>query len=593
LTDGKVVTYNYDNNNNITSVISPGVIYTYPQYDARNRPLAFNTQLDENTFNFSYTYDTFGRMTSITYPGRTSPVQYNYDALNRIQNIPQFVTSCSYDEANRPTRMIYANGINNSWAYTYDRLATIDVGNNGSLLLLNYFYDNVGNITQINNEYYQYDGLNRLTWAGDSSISGTGNGTAWNYDPAGNMLIKEGYLDGASQGSIGFTYDLANRLWAMGSNTYANDSAGNRTAKTDNDIWGYIYDGENRLTQVTKNSVNLIDNSYDGFGMKIKDVKNGETTYYIFQGNNPLMEYSLGDNKYKYFIYAGNQMVAEEKNAVVKYYHYDHLGSTRLITDDSGNNVAEYKFKPYGEIDIHTGNDVKYGFTGKENDADTGLIYFGARFYDPEAGRFITLDPIKAGSNWFEYCRDNPINLIDPMGLDVSAPGCDGHGENSGYNSYQTISYNSDGKGGFSVNYNTTSSNGRQTISTYNFNSEGNKTSIVNASYSKSGKLLGAETVQFFTTGDNKTYSVIDTYNEDGKKVYHEDNNPYHSNAWMDTAAFASKKVGAFGLRYAAVKNLGTTFLGQLPLVGKYFTKTTPGPFFVITTVLFTPSECE
>jgi RHS repeat-associated protein len=128
------------------------------------------------------------------------------------------------------------------------------------------------------------------------------------------------------------------------------------------------------------------------------------------------MEYSLSDSKYKYLIYAGNKMVAEEKDGVVNYYHTDHLGSTRLVTDSTGAVVASYKFNPYGEVDTHTGTDIKYGFTGKENDADTGLTYFGARFYDPEIGRFITQDPAKDGLNWYAYCYNNPLGYVDPDG---------------------------------------------------------------------------------------------------------------------------------------------------------------------------------
>jgi len=62
------------------------------------------------------------------------------------------------------------------------------------------------------------------------------------------------------------------------------------------------------------------------------------------------------------------------------------------------------------------GND-SYDYTGKKEDEGTGLKYFGARFYDPEVGRFLTLDPKKDGANWYVYCRDNPINKIDPDGF--------------------------------------------------------------------------------------------------------------------------------------------------------------------------------
>jgi hypothetical protein len=150
-------------------------------------------QLDGYNFNLAYDYDVFGRRTGITYPNRAQPVSYNYNELDRLQSIPGFVSSCSYDGDNKLTDMLFGNGINNHYDYRTndDKLADIQVGPSGSLLSLNYTYDVVGNIKQINNDYYRYDGLNRLVWAGDSLTSRTGNGTAWTYDEAGLFNFKK------------------------------------------------------------------------------------------------------------------------------------------------------------------------------------------------------------------------------------------------------------------------------------------------------------------------------------------------------------------------------------------------------------------
>lgn len=274
-------------------------------------------------------------------------------------------------------------------------------------------------ITKINNDYYAYDGINRLTWYGNKPLeqATTANGTRWTYDGAGNISSKEKVLNGAGQGVTSFGYDLANRLWSMGATTYTNDSRGSRTQKTNGDTWNYTFDGGARLTQVTKNGVTQVQNVFDGNGLRVKKVENGKTTYYINSGVNPLMEYSAIDGSYLFRIYAGNQAIAEDTNGIVKYLHKDHLGSTRIVTNTSGVKIAEYKFTPYGEMELSTGNGTEYGFTDKADDDSTGLDYFGFRFYDPEVGRFITQDPIKAGNNWFSYCNDNPINFIDPDGL--------------------------------------------------------------------------------------------------------------------------------------------------------------------------------
>jgi RHS repeat-associated protein len=421
--DGRTVNYTYDNNSNLLtqswqygSYINS---YSYTNYDAHNKAHNITAQLDGNSFTFGYDYDLFGRMTSISYPNRSNAVTYQYDDLDRLQAIPGFVNSCTYDDDSKLTGMNYANGINNTWIYysNNDRLSDISCG---SFLNLHYNYDAVGNITQINNDYYNYDNLNRLIWSGDKPYSqmASATGTQWLYSSSGNIGQIQKRSAGVVLDSQILGYDRANRLWSKGNISYTNDSAGARTAKTvGGDTWYYSYDGELRLNQVVKNGQVLEENAYDGSGMRIKKVSGGQTTYYIYGGNNPIMEYTPSGNKYTYYIFAGNSLVAEEKDGVKKFYHKDHLGSTRVVTDASGNTVATYKFAPYGSVDSHTGADMKYGFTGKEGTADTGLIYFGARFYDPEVGRFTTMDPAMDGLNYYTYANNNPIKNIDPNGL--------------------------------------------------------------------------------------------------------------------------------------------------------------------------------
>ncbi|MEW6620620.1 MAG: RHS repeat-associated core domain-containing protein [bacterium] len=94
------------------------------------------------------------------------------------------------------------------------------------------------------------------------------------------------------------------------------------------------------------------------------------------------------------------------------YYHNDHLGSARVITDKDGKVVEQYFYYPFG------GGGPVGGptFTGKELD-DSGLFYFGARYYDPALGRFITPDPVQIpADNLYIYCANNPLTNIDPNG---------------------------------------------------------------------------------------------------------------------------------------------------------------------------------
>jgi len=112
--------------------------------------------------------------------------------------------------------------------------------------------------------------------------------------------------------------------------------------------------------------------------------------------------------------------------SVVEYYHLDALGSVRVVTDDIGQVIARHDFLPFGEEwPSSTNAKQKKLFTGHERDADTGLDYFGARYYRPQVGRFTTIDPAMTLDenlvdpqrwNRYAYVLNNPLKYTDPDG---------------------------------------------------------------------------------------------------------------------------------------------------------------------------------
>jgi len=107
--------------------------------------------------------------------------------------------------------------------------------------------------------------------------------------------------------------------------------------------------------------------------------------------------------------------VADVTNGEVTYYHQDRVGSTRLATDEEGEVVGEFKSLPFGQEIIN--DDIRYSFaTGKELDS-SNLYYFGARYYDPNIGRFTSVDPVK-DNHAYSYVNNNPMNYVDPNGMD-------------------------------------------------------------------------------------------------------------------------------------------------------------------------------
>jgi RHS repeat-associated protein len=114
----------------------------------------------------------------------------------------------------------------------------------------------------------------------------------------------------------------------------------------------------------------------------------------------------------KKFIYAGNNIVASIEDSDIEYYHQGRM-SNRLTTNLSGNLDKEFKSLPFGQKVLNSG--VDYPFTGKEED-ESGLYYFGARYYDDNLGRFSSVDPAMQG-NPYNYVENNPMNMVDPSGM--------------------------------------------------------------------------------------------------------------------------------------------------------------------------------
>lgn len=183
-----------------------------------------------------------------------------------------------------------------------------------------------------------------------------------------------------------------------------------------------IADEENRLRKAIHNGVTVASYWYDAAGNRVRSDESGTVIYYTYDGLNIIQEHNTTTGVCTDYIFAGSTRIAENTGGVVRYYHGDHLGSTRVATDTAGAKVAEYKYAAYGSTISQTGSfSTDYKFTGKPEDSVTGLYYFGARYYSPTLGRFITQDPARDGANWYEYCRSNPLGFVDTDGRSITA----------------------------------------------------------------------------------------------------------------------------------------------------------------------------
>ena len=119
---------------------------------------------------------------------------------------------------------------------------------------------------------------------------------------------------------------------------------------------------------------------------------------------------------------------ADTTHEDIFYYHTDHLGSTSYITDAKANIAQFDAYLPYGEllVDEHSSTEeMPYKFNGKELDEETGLYYYGARYYDPRVSLWMNIDPMYEKFPNFSsyiYCINNPVKLIDPDGRQTQEP---------------------------------------------------------------------------------------------------------------------------------------------------------------------------
>lgn len=121
---------------------------------------------------------------------------------------------------------------------------------------------------------------------------------------------------------------------------------------------------------------------------------------------------------------------------IITYYHNDLLGSPQFASDQYGDIKWKEDYKPYGEklVKSVAAKDNRVGYTGASHDNDTGLTYLGARYYDPNIGRFMAIDPVgfninnTASVNRYAYANNNPYRYVDPNGespIDVIFLGAD------------------------------------------------------------------------------------------------------------------------------------------------------------------------
>jgi RHS repeat-associated protein len=212
---------------------------------------------------------------------------------------------------------------------------------------------------------------------------------------------------------------------------YTYDAAGN---VTNDGTHTYQYDGENRVVSVDNGTTASY--AYDHQNRRIKKTIGSGVTHCVWEGGQVIAEYDgttsalLNES-----VYSGGRLIAKFTGSATRYYLSDRL-SERLTLDASGNVVGRQAHLPFGEELGTSGEQEKHKLTNYERDTETGWDYAANRVDSLTIGRFSQADPYRASGyivdpqSWhrYRYSRNDPVNWIDPKGLEEgfisgSAPG--------------------------------------------------------------------------------------------------------------------------------------------------------------------------
>jgi len=211
------------------------------------------------------------------------------------------------------------------------------------------------------------------------------------------------------------TYDANDRQSGI---TY--DNNGNTTIASG---VTYGYDFLNRLTSAT-GSITL---KYDGDGNRVQETAGGVTTNFLVDDNNPsgvpqVVEELVGGVVQRQYTY-GHALISQNQTSGVSFYGMDASHNVRFLTNTAGAITDQYTYDAFGSLISSSGTTPNsYRFAGEQNDANLGLYYLRARYYNAGVGRFWSRDSAEINPddprelNRYVYTADNPVNAVDPTG---------------------------------------------------------------------------------------------------------------------------------------------------------------------------------
>jgi len=275
--------------------------------------------------------------------------------------------------------------------------------------------------------------------------------TVGTADPSGSWHNVNGLVENVAifddiltPEEVSYLYELKNSksVTELQTTNFTYDPNGNTTQKGD---MTFAYNQANRMSG-SVNGTTSAKYTYNAKGERsikvVNDGVSGVETHYIFDLNGQLIAEAdaLGVIQ-KEYVYLNGQPFAQIIGSDIYYYHNSHLGTPEIMTDANQTIVWQASYTPFGKATVSVNaveNNIR--FPGQYFDSETNLHYNYFRDYDPEIGRYIQSDPIglAGGINTYGYVGGNPVNAIDPLGLELIIVGQSGGAGNMFHLAAQT-----------------------------------------------------------------------------------------------------------------------------------------------------------
>lgn len=420
----------------LDSIVSYNYYKAQYTYDSLGRVLTYTQRIDSQTFTESYQYDSLGRVSQVTYPSGF--------AIKNVYNANGYL----FQVKNASSNKLYwtASKLN-----AKDEVVTQALGNGTEITK---YYDNLT------------DFLKQITTKKGNTYL---QNNAYGYNMLGTLINRQDSLQNKRED---FWYDDLNRLIKSQVAGYDSveiqyDTLGNIRFKSDVGTYNYggVNAGPHQLQSINVTTAQcipslLITHQFNSFN-KVRELVKDSFRVDIFYGADRMRnvqkmyvngnlrrtklyvtgnfekEVRSGDTITTHYIRAGGAVIAtytthsQGSKTALQYLHRDHLGSTVMVTNDTGAVMVKYSFDAWGKrrnvdwspiLTDTTGLLADRGFTGHEHYDLFDLVDMNGRLYDPVIGRFLSPDPYiqditnLQNLNRYSYVLNNPLSYTDPSG---------------------------------------------------------------------------------------------------------------------------------------------------------------------------------